>query len=473
MIHNIYDLLKEAEEKGRILDIVRQKVDHILKSTKELFYVTKEVGGELRIVGGVIRDLLLELNGVINPHNNLDNREIRFDIDLASTLKSEDNMKLFNNICEKVIPTGLKYGSITVIKNNITFEITTLREDVECYGREAIIKYGADWKEDAARRDFTVNALSMDEEGNIYDYFLGIDDIKNRLLRFVGEADNRIKEDYLRALRYFRFLAYLGTDNIDKKSYKAAIFYANDVQKLAKERVRKEMWSMFGMPYALQVIKLLFDEQVLQYVFLPLKALSSNFDNQIKFILGNPLVNIAVLIALNENYENRCKNGVEIGRELFEIWKISNHEQYIISIIYDLMIATVKIYEGNQNKEEFDLARLKNHRLFGTLPVEYLSLDFSKSDINIALHRQLAYILGYEIYKKYMEAKCAYFCLNYEELLELFRALDKYLSEDAKLICPVNGNSIISRYPNLDKKDIGVKLSDAKIKWIKSTFTLY
>lgn len=154
-------------------------------------------GYHARIAGGAVRDFL----SGIQPH----------DIDIATTALPNQVVDIFTKEKIEVIPTGLQHGTVTIVVDKIPFEITTLRIDKETDGRHAIVEFTDDWKLDASRRDFTINAMFMDRFGEIYDYFDGKRDLKQCHLQFVGNAEDRIREDYLRIMRYFRFLAKMKT----------------------------------------------------------------------------------------------------------------------------------------------------------------------------------------------------------------------------------------------------------------------
>jgi poly(A) polymerase len=161
-----------------------------------LLAVLDRDGEEARIVGGAVRNALL---GV--PIG---------DIDIATTASPQDVARRVEAAGFKAVPTGIEHGTITVVAGGRPFEVTTLREDVETYGRHAKVVFGRDWRRDAERRDFTMNALSASRDGTIHDYVGGVADIAARRVRFIGEPARRIAEDYLRILRFFRFHAAYG-----------------------------------------------------------------------------------------------------------------------------------------------------------------------------------------------------------------------------------------------------------------------
>src|SRR4051794_5680418 len=151
---------------------------------------------QARVVGGAVRDALL-------------GRAVA-DIDLATPRSPEQTTEALRTAGIRVVPTGLAHGTVTAVADGRGFEITTLRRDVETDGRHAVVAFTADWEADARRRDFTINALSMDRDGNVYDYAGGIADLRAGLVCFVGDAATRVAEDYLRILRFFRFQSRYG-----------------------------------------------------------------------------------------------------------------------------------------------------------------------------------------------------------------------------------------------------------------------
>ena len=160
--------------------------------------------GLTRYVGGAVRDDLL------------DHRVS--DVDLATRLQPEEVMQRLEAGKIKAVPTGIDHGTITAISDGHPYEVTTLRRDVSTDGRRATVAFTTDWEEDAARRDFTINALSADPRtGEIFDYFGGLDDLLERHIRFIGDPLKRIAEDHLRILRYFRFHAQFGAGNPTKQ----------------------------------------------------------------------------------------------------------------------------------------------------------------------------------------------------------------------------------------------------------------
>ena len=204
------------------------------------------------LAGGCVRDHLLG----ITPK----------DYDLASTALPESVMSLFSSKGYQVIPIGIDHGTVSVVTPIQHVEITTLRKDVACFGRKAEVSFGTSFEEDALRRDFTINALFMDADKNIHDYTGGQQDLAEHRLVFVGDPDQRIQEDYLRSLRYFRFLARLGW-----RPQSAALHAIKENKSgltgLSSERIHAEMEKILVAPHRVAIIKCMVDAQVLQTLF--------------------------------------------------------------------------------------------------------------------------------------------------------------------------------------------------------------
>jgi poly(A) polymerase len=184
-------------------------------------------GGEARFVGGCVRNALIGA-----PVE---------DIDIATPLPPDEVIKRIEAAGLRAVPTGIEHGTITAISRSKPFEITTLRRDVSTDGRRATVAFSTDWAEDAARRDFTMNALYADMSGQVYDFAGGIADLRARRVRFIGDPAKRIAEDYLRILRLFRFHAWYGLGEIDAEGLRAVAAAKGEIKTLSGERIQKEM----------------------------------------------------------------------------------------------------------------------------------------------------------------------------------------------------------------------------------------
>jgi len=195
-----------------------------------LLSVLERDGEEARVVGGAVRNALLG--------------EPVHECDVATTAVPDEVGRRVSKAGFKAVPTGIAHGTVTVVIDGQPFEVTTLRKDVETYGRHAKVEFGRDWAGDAQRRDFTINALSVAPDGTVYDYTGGLADLAARRVQFIGDARTRIEEDYLRILRFFRFHAAYGHGNPDQSGLHACIAARAGLDQLSRERVRMEMMKL-------------------------------------------------------------------------------------------------------------------------------------------------------------------------------------------------------------------------------------
>lgn len=191
-------------------------------------------GEEARIAGGAVRNTLLGASVA--------------DVDIATTNLPDETVRRAEAAGFKAVPTGAEHGTITVIAGGKPFEVTTLRADVETDGRHAKVLFGRDWKADAERRDFTINALYAKADGTVVDLVGGLADLDSRMLRFIGDAETRIREDYLRILRFFRFFAWYGKGRPDAEGLKACARLKEGVSRLSAERVWSELKKLLSAP---------------------------------------------------------------------------------------------------------------------------------------------------------------------------------------------------------------------------------
>lgn len=210
-------------------------------------------GEDVRVAGGAVRNALL--GATIN------------DVDLATTMLPQEVMRVCKAAGFGVHPTGLDHGTVTVVNGSRTFEVTTLRHDVETDGRRAVVSFTRDFAEDAQRRDFTMNALYCSAAGEIFDFTNGYADILKRRVKFVGKAETRIKEDYLRILRLFRFHAAYGVGACDAKGLAAATKLRAGLKKISAERIAQEMKKLVVAPRAVAVLQVMAKAGILKLVF--------------------------------------------------------------------------------------------------------------------------------------------------------------------------------------------------------------
>ena len=210
---------------------------------RAVFDTISRAGGEARLVGGCVRNALLG--------------EAVEDIDISTNLIPEQVKKAANDAGLKFVATGIEHGTVTVVGDGSGFEVTTLRHDVETDGRKAVVKYTDDWSADAARRDFTLNALYCSDDGEVLDPLGGFADLESRTIRFVGDPEARIREDYLRILRFFRFISQYGRGETDVEGLAACARLKDGLQQLSRERIGQEFRKLLGGVRASEVAALM------------------------------------------------------------------------------------------------------------------------------------------------------------------------------------------------------------------------
>ncbi|WP_353286432.1 CCA tRNA nucleotidyltransferase [Wolbachia endosymbiont (group A) of Crataerina pallida] len=288
----------------------------------------EEFGGEARLVGGCVRDSILQ-------------RDVH-DIDLATNLLPNQTIKALKLRNIKTIPTGLKHGTITAVLNQRSFEITTLRHDVKCDGRHAKVEFTNNWQADASRRDFTFNALYADKHGHIYDYFGGIEDLKARRLNFIGNAEDRIKEDYLRILRAFRFHAKICVGDLSDEILNVCKKHSHMIQNLSGERIRDEILKLLECNDPFPTLKSMQESDVLQKIIpkeVKCEILSS------PLLLGtDALVKLALLLRTTKKNDR-----LSLGEYVSKFLRLSNKQKKKLLFLLSNDIKT-ELSEKEQKK---------------------------------------------------------------------------------------------------------------------------
>ena len=250
--------------------------------------VFKQNNYDIRLVGGAVRDLMLGKS----PK----------DIDLASDATPQKMQDILSNAGIKTVPTGIEHGTITAVLNGEPFEITTLRSDDKTDGRKAEVSFITNWKEDARRRDLTYNAMSIDFEGRLYDYFDGMNDLQNKVSKFVGDPVERIKEDYLRILRYFRFQSKIANPVWDDETIKAIKTNVLGLRKISAERVWQEVSKMLMGSNLDSILTYMNQTGVTGAI-----GLTTNNKEQLdRITYDHPIVGLAVLVS-DSNIGDRWK----------------------------------------------------------------------------------------------------------------------------------------------------------------------
>lgn len=272
------------------------------KTLARLLDVLCKDGAETRIVGGALR------NALLGYHVH--------EVDLTTTLLPQEIIERAHAAGLRSIPTGIDHGTVTVLVEGEPFEVTTLREDVETDGRHAVVRFGGDFMRDAERRDFTVNAMSMDCAGRLYDYTGGLADLEAKRIRFIGNARTRIREDYLRILRFFRFSANYAEGPLDADGFAACIAECEGMAGLSKERIRAELLKLLMARRAGEVTQAMSDAGLLE----PLLASAPNPGRLQRLIAINPEADVMLRLAA------LCVNSPEDADRLRDCLRLSNEE---------------------------------------------------------------------------------------------------------------------------------------------------
>jgi len=385
------------------------------KELKKLADTLLDKGDELKLVGGCVRNFLMK-----KPLS---------DFDLACKYEPQKTMEILKNANIRVIPTGIEHGTVTTIINKIPFEITTLRKDIAPDGRHSEVEFTDSYLEDAKRRDFTINAIYLDFEGNIYDYFDGLKDIKTGIIRFIGNSEDRIKEDYLRILRFFRFFCYYGFV-LDKDGLEACAKNKNGIKKLSGERIKMEIFKILQSTYPVKTLQIMQDNEILQQITNSIEFDFKKLDlfyaikKELKFE-GTAIFNLAILL----KERNKIK---EDAKYFKNNWKFSNKEYAELLFLLENKIS------------EYKEAEIKN-----------LLFKFKDEKIVINLFI-LDYILNKEIKKRSIEhlKKATFFIENYK-IPEL----------------PITGKDLI-KIGFKEGKQLGESLKKAKRIFIESDYKL-
>lgn len=304
----------------------------IKKLPEEVKILFKIFGDEIRLVGGSVRDLLLKKK--VN------------DFDFATKFLPQDTIKVLEKNNIKAVPTGVKFGTITAVVNGKNFEITTLRKDFENDGRHCVPEFVDDFFLDAARRDFTINALYLDSKGSIFDYFGGILDLKNKKLQFIGDASARIEEDFLRILRFFRFSCEYAQE-LDRKGLMTCIKQKNNLKKLSRERTRAEILKMLASAKKqnlVSILKVLRTKKIATEIFssdLDIKALENLFKLEKKLKFSADLnLKLAALF---------CEKNLDLKNFAQEICATNSEKKYFRFL--NLYFSTNSIEAGFSQKD--------------------------------------------------------------------------------------------------------------------------
>ncbi len=411
----------------RLLDklfLRSNNLDHISKNIKDLSSNTPiskifdaidsySSLSEIRYVGGCIRKIV--------------NKEKIDDIDLATNLEPIQVCEALSRNKINFHETGIKHGTITALIDNYKFEITSLREDVSTDGRHAQVKFSQDWKKDASRRDFTINAIYADKEGNLFDPYNGKEDLKKGEINFIGDTETRIKEDYLRILRYFRFFLNYSKQKHKPETIKFLRMNVDGISKLSKERLLDELRKMINLK---SLIKLSQDKISLEFIKIIFPELK---------------------------YFNIFS---KINSYLYEIYKEVDFIFLISLLIIDETDNTdYFIYKFNISKK--DQKRIKDIDEF--YKDKLTSKTFNENNLNSIFYYKGKEALIDILYFKLFKSKK--FDNHLIELTKLFK-------EKSIPIMPIKANILMSKYKIPEGKILGNKLKLIEDIWVKNNFKI-
>jgi len=387
-----------------------------IKEAELIFSCLNKTGQEsmVRFVGGCVRKALCG--------ENID------DIDLATSLEPNEVKKRLTEKNIKVIDTGITHGTITAILNKKKFEITTLRKDVSTDGRHANVEFSLNWEEDASRRDFTINAIYADIEGRIFDPLNGKSDLQNGKIKFIGSPEERIQEDYLRILRYFRFFTQYSKEDYDEKTIRAIKRYINGLNKISNERIFDELKKIL----ALRNVHNLFSHKISKEIFI-------NIFPQLKYYERLKIINDQSK-ELREKYDNDLIMALLIVDE-------SNNYEYFCH----------KYKTSNNIKNRFrnisiNFENLKSKKFYTEKNIKKLIyLLKNKDDVRDLL-----------LFSLFTNSKT--------EILDIEKLMD-YLNTCKIPKFPISGD-YLKKYGYKTGQSLGQKLKSLEEKWVENNFVM-
>ncbi len=384
------------------------------EKTKKIFKIlNKDKKKQAMFVGGCVRKYL--------TNDNVD------DIDIATTLTPEEIIAKFSNSDFEIKKTGIEHGTLTLVINKKAFEITTLREDVSTDGRHAKISFTEDWKKDSERRDFTINAIYLDEFGNVYDPQFGVKDLKNKKIRFIGDPNKRIREDYLRILRYIRFSIQYKNYEHDDETSKAIKVNLDGIAKLSKERIYLELKKIIKLKNFSDILKSKFLLDIFKLIFPEIKYLErikdlSKLYSSKTIKLDQDIIFSAILLDSSNNHEYFSHK-----------YNVSNETKINLNLYAKLL----KEIDSNKNFFRKDLR--KN--------IFYNGREKIKS----------IFLIHNIINRKIITSK----------IFDFFKAVDEISIPEF----PINGNYLLNHGIKSGKK-IGELIKKFENQWIENDFNL-
>ena len=334
------------------------------KSILKLFKAVVNQGGVLRFVGGAVRDVLAgKLQG--------------FEIDLATDLSPDELVEACQEEGLKTVPIGLKYATTGVVIGNKIVEVSSLRKTNSGYKLSSEFEFTDDWNADASKRDLTINAVYADERGNVFDYYNGVADLENGIVKFIGNPEDRIKEEPIRIMRFFRFYSIFGNQEPNLKSLKACVENKNLLKDVAIEQIRDELFKILLTDNVVKTLRYIFENDILDYI-LPMHGHFQELENSIHLVKENDLIpdalrrlfilyqpdevlaeNLAIRLRLTKKQKNRLINW---SKFIFNESKI-NDINYLTQICYlfdkEFCVDNV-IFSAAKQKDSLDICDILN-----------------------------------------------------------------------------------------------------------------
>ena len=368
---------------------------------------------QIRFIGGCVRKAL--------SNENID------DIDLAVDLTPEEVKLILKNNNIKFFETGIEHGTITAKINNEKFEITSLRRDIKSYGRHADVEFTKKWYEDAARRDFSINCIYSDFEGNLYDPFEGKKDLKNGKVKFIGNAENRIREDYLRVLRYIRFFLDYSNQPHDLDIQKKILKNISGINKISKERLLNELEKIFKSKNIFKINDDEFLVKILNLVFPELKniQLLEKLNDQALEILQSKDFLFWLSILIIDETDNT-------DYFLYK-YKLSNNDKKRIKFLYQ------------------NYPKLNDNNFFSEKNFHKLVYYNDKSLV--------IDLINFKI------------CVSKKDITKMIK-LKKLIIETNKPIFPIKAKNLIEEYNLKEGRELGTKLKKIEDVWVQNNFKI-
>ena len=399
------------------LDHVAQKIKNLTKNTPaiQIFKAINSYSSqsEVRYVGGCVRKII--------------NNEKVDDIDLATNLEPKEVCEALKKNNIKYYETGIDHGTITVLINEYKFEITSLREDISTDGRHATVKFSKNWKDDASRRDFTINSIYSDADGNLFDPYNGKKDLENGLINFIGDANRRIQEDYLRILRYIRFFLNYSKHAHNPEILKKIKINLTGISQLSKERMLDELKKIAKLKALEKLSKDKLSLEIMTVIFPECKNLNFlvRLDRVKKEILYKSDFTFLIALMTIDETDN-------VDYFLYK-FNISNKDKKRIKIIDNFFKEKLNLKSFTENK--------MNEIFY------YHGKDAVIDILNFKL------------------IKSKKFDKNLLEKIELYR--NKKIP-----IMPIGADILMTKYKIPEGRQLGVKLKLIESEWVKNNFQL-